>query len=491
MFYIIGIMFYKFGLEAFNGSIVTLATDRFNAANTFTKLGALTGLNQAMQCVGAILIAPLVKRFRTRTVLGVAIICFGVMTTLLLIIDAATGGRVKRSTDKTPVYGTYNPNGIFPIYMITGIFYGMVELIRRVIPRDIVGGNVQKLRKMDATVHVLYEVAGTGGAFASTALIIRFGNNYSFCITAPFFTIAAVAWWFIQLDFEKAQGQLMEDRPTYVKAVVAGAALFAMSIYKGAKLVFTRRKLVWLWGSYAVALYAHRYLENAIAPAIARRVFQVSAYSQIMVGGSNLGELLGAFCVFLFSNWIKTPLPWIRWDAIMLLLVWYLPFYKSQPRKVVYAWRLAAYFMPISFGWAAGDVSLAAYIQAILAREEGNDPNISALGAVMSFLYSSYIVLYAFLSVLLGRVIDRCFREDGNIKRALIYVAGIHFTCIAVFVFANTFIPKGAFGINPDMLYNENLEREVDEVDEKAPGSPDNNGTTKGQKDDAADFAIM
>ena len=57
--YIVGIMFYKFGLEAFNGSIVTLATDRFNAANTFTKLGALTGLNQAMQCVGAILIVRL------------------------------------------------------------------------------------------------------------------------------------------------------------------------------------------------------------------------------------------------------------------------------------------------------------------------------------------------------------------------------------------------------------------------------------------------
>jgi hypothetical protein len=47
-FYIAGIMSYKFGLEAFNGSIVTLATDRFNAANTFTKLAALTGLNQAM-----------------------------------------------------------------------------------------------------------------------------------------------------------------------------------------------------------------------------------------------------------------------------------------------------------------------------------------------------------------------------------------------------------------------------------------------------------
>jgi hypothetical protein len=49
--YILGIMLYKFGLEAFNGSIVTLATDRFKATDTFTKLGALVGLNQATQCV--------------------------------------------------------------------------------------------------------------------------------------------------------------------------------------------------------------------------------------------------------------------------------------------------------------------------------------------------------------------------------------------------------------------------------------------------------
>ena len=30
-------MFYKLGLEFFNGSITTLATDRFKSANTFTK----------------------------------------------------------------------------------------------------------------------------------------------------------------------------------------------------------------------------------------------------------------------------------------------------------------------------------------------------------------------------------------------------------------------------------------------------------------------
>jgi hypothetical protein len=30
-------MFYKLGLEIFNGSITTLSTDRFSTAHTFTK----------------------------------------------------------------------------------------------------------------------------------------------------------------------------------------------------------------------------------------------------------------------------------------------------------------------------------------------------------------------------------------------------------------------------------------------------------------------
>jgi uncharacterized membrane protein len=102
-------MCYKLGLEFFNGSITTLATDRFKATNAFTKreldsvkakpspiltrqlVGAAQGVNQAAQCVGAIMIAPLVKRWPTRTVLSFAILTFGLMTTILLIVDAATG----------------------------------------------------------------------------------------------------------------------------------------------------------------------------------------------------------------------------------------------------------------------------------------------------------------------------------------------------------------------------------------------------------------
>lgn len=62
--------------------------------------------------------------------------------------------------------------------------------------------------------------------------------------------------------------------------------------------------------------------------------------------------------------------------------------------------------IPISFGWAGGDCSLAAYIQSTLARMEDDDDDVSALGAVMAFLYVSYIILYSTISTLLGRWVD-------------------------------------------------------------------------------------
>ena len=344
--YIIGIMLYKFGLEAYNGAILTLATNRYDqdaylsgtASQTFEKVGLLSGLNQGFQCVGSILIAPLIKRWRTRTVLSASIFIFGIFTAILLIVDATTGGKIKPTDFQAAhkndfsYYGKYNTNGIIPIYCITGITYGMVELIRRVIPRDIVGGDSEKLQRMDALVHIFYEMSGTSAAFATAlGLIPRLGNNYAFIITPIFFAIAAIVWWFI--NTEKYLGNdpedpdltdLSESKQNYLVSVFKRFLRFGKSVYVGGKIIFTNRKFIWLWSGYSVALYAHRYLENGVAPQIARRYLGKSEWSQIIVGGSNFGELLGAFCVFVFANRIKTPMPWvkIRCTAVTYCLVY-------------------------------------------------------------------------------------------------------------------------------------------------------------------------
>lgn len=483
--YICGIMLYKFGLEAFNGSITALATNRYDydaelngtPSITFERVGLLQGLNQAFQCVGSILIAPLIKRFPTKNVLSIAILVFGVFTAVLLIVDAATGGTLKPAgaeSDDFSYYGDYNTDGIIPIYCITGIAYGMVELIRRVIPRDIVGGNVQKLRRMDSMVHIFYEIAGTAGAFCTAlGLIPRFGNNMSFLITPIFFTFASIVWWFVSdMGFQGQKPELLTDQPSYVKAVVGGFWLFFESVWTGAKIIFTRRKFIWLVPGYSIALYGHRYLENGIAPIIARRYLGNSAWSQIMVGGSNFGELLGAFFVFIFTNVIHTPMPWLRLDSLTLLIVWYLGYWYPPTKQVRYAWIVAATFIPVSFGWAAGDVSLAAYIQASLARVESKTKNVSALGAVMAFLYVTYIVIYAIAQPLLGRYVDRVYNRSGGSKGgdvhpAVINIAGVHFTIITIVVLTATFIPKGAFSLNPPMLNDERLDKDLHEEDDQ------------------------
>ena len=123
--YIAGIMMYKFGLEAFNGSVIALATNRYDELErrthisiTFQRVGILTGLNQAFQCVGSILIAPLIKRYPTKNVLACAVLIFGVMSSILLILDAATGGKfVPKGHPKNDFsyYGDYNTDGMIPI----------------------------------------------------------------------------------------------------------------------------------------------------------------------------------------------------------------------------------------------------------------------------------------------------------------------------------------------------------------------------------------
>lgn len=118
-------MLYKFGIEAFVGSIIALATNRWDREaklagvepTTFTKTGIMTALYQVSQCIGSLFVPPLLKPFHTKTVMSYAVFVFGVLTAMLLVVDAATGGRVKprgwdshHERDDFGYYGTYNTN---------------------------------------------------------------------------------------------------------------------------------------------------------------------------------------------------------------------------------------------------------------------------------------------------------------------------------------------------------------------------------------------
>ncbi|UJR11873.1 hypothetical protein I4U23_016052 [Adineta vaga] len=474
LIYILGIMLYKFGLEAFNGSIVSLATNRYDrdamhsgmSAKTFEKVGLLVGLNQATQCIGSILVAPLIKRWPTRTVLSISIFIFSLLTALLMIIDAATGGKMKPKNfypmyeNDYSYYGRYPTYVLIPIYCLTGVAYGMVELIRRIIPRDIVGSNEEKLQRMDALVHVFYEIAGVSGAFTTGLLLIpRLGNNYAFIITPILFTLSAIVWFFINAFGTKTNisndeipgAENQNGKTNYFKAIIKGFILFGKSVYIGGKIIFQKRKYLWLFPCYTLTLYIHRYIENGIAPQIAKRYLNNSEWSQIIVGGSNFGELLGALSVFILTKRIRSPIFWLRLDCLLLLIVWYIPFYNSSSTTIKHAWIIAATFLPFGFGSAGDDVSLNAHIQSELSKPELKDRDVSSLGAVMAFLYSSYIILYAICNPLLGKYIDSVYNTKQTIRPAMIYTVGVQVSVISVLIFISTFIPKNSLKFNPSL----------------------------------------
>lgn len=156
------------------------------------------------------------------------------------------------------------------------------------------------------------------------------------------------------------------------------------------------------------------------------RTLDNAAWSQILVAGSNFGELLGAFFVFIFTNLTHTPLPWLRLDSLILPILWWLVSWYPPRNEISAAWVVAGSFVPVSFGWAVGDVSLVAYVQCQLEREErkGGDADISPLSAVMSVLYSTYIVIYAVLSPVLGTYIDSVFAQMGDVHEGMKNIAG-------------------------------------------------------------------
>ncbi|CAF3888059.1 unnamed protein product [Rotaria sordida] len=476
--YIIGIVIYKFGLEAFNGSIMTLATNRYDqdalknriAPHTFERVGLLFGLNQASQCIGSSLIAPLIKHYPSRTILSIGIFFFGLFTAILIILDAATGGYIKPKnfnlTNKNDFsyYGQYKTDWIILIFSITGIAYGLVESIHRVIPRDLVGYNIQKLQRFDALVHIFYATSGAFGAFVTGLILIpKLGNNQSFIITPILFTASGMIWLFMSSfktkkkskEKDKEISNSKKIKSNYLKIIIKNLIGFVKSIYIGGKIIFTNRKYIWLFSCYSLTLYAHRYLEDGIAPQVARRYLGNSDWSEIIIGGSNFGELLGAFFVLFLSNSIQNPLPWLRLSSLTLIIIWYIPYFYPPINNIKYPWIIALTFIPISFGWSASDVTLIAYIQSSMTSLESTYQDISVLGAVMAFLYSSYIIIYAIANPFLGKYIDNIYKSHGTIRPALIYTVGVQFTVIMIIVLLSTFIPPGAFSFNPKIDYQQ------------------------------------
>ncbi|KAI8839817.1 hypothetical protein BJ741DRAFT_647461 [Chytriomyces cf. hyalinus JEL632] len=158
LFYTVGIMCHKLGLESTTlGAVKTMMTDRFNAvpatsANAFAILGLLEGLNQLLQSLGLHCSCPRLFSASKRCTFWLPPFpSLPSITLVFLILELSNGGQLvfyitKKRKTKFPTLPHTEPGRpyiVFPLFLMIGGGTWSVAIL-------------QKLKKMDATVYIWY-----------------------------------------------------------------------------------------------------------------------------------------------------------------------------------------------------------------------------------------------------------------------------------------------------------------------------------------------
>lgn len=112
-----------------------------------------------------------------------------------------------------------------------------------------------------------------------------------------------------------------------------------------------------------------------------------------------------------------------------------------------------------------------AYIQSSLEKREAHSSGVSSLKAVVSFLYCFQIVVFSVAGTLMGVIVDR----SNDFEQSMKVTAGVQFTVIAGMSLVATFVPKGAFAINPKAI-GISLEMEQKQDEENQGAAQDEDG---------------
>ena len=157
-------------------------------------------------------------------------------------------------------------------------------------------------------------------------------------------------------------------------------------------------------------------------------------------------------------------------DSLFLNLMWIFPFLtfdEATNDNLIFAICIVPAMVLISGSWAAGDISQIAYLQSTLSDEPNEKTGVNELAAVMSFLYSCYIVLTTLVAFGLSQAVDR-FKESGHpefgFMTICIVMSVISFVICVIYLTVAKFKPS----IHDDQQQIQNNDEELHTVSEPA-----------------------
>ncbi|EAL73020.1 hypothetical protein DDB_G0268862 [Dictyostelium discoideum AX4] len=358
-------MFYKFAFETYSSALGLVVLTRFENDNGVTFLAIMNIIYFLSQSIGSMLVSPFVKKYRASRVTSCVMFSMAILITVFIIICASTGTKI--SVDQL---GSWNRYLVVPLYCLMGIFVGMIEVSRKLTPRQILGSDNKKLSKLNGYIHLFYEISGTGGAFLSTPLIEKLGPVFALSHQPVFFLLGAIFFFWVSQPFPptviKTPKDVQAEKDGIIihsfKTVGSGIYHYFYSLLVGARHILSV-KYWWIITTYVLPQVLHRLLENLLFPTFAKKVLHQGSLSGILTGGSNFGEAVGSILVVKFGNRLKNPLWWVRIDGLFCSLVWVLVYPPKLSSPTAIACSMIPIWTLVSAFWAAGDISLLSFIQ--------------------------------------------------------------------------------------------------------------------------------
>ncbi|EFA82764.1 hypothetical protein PPL_04459 [Heterostelium album PN500] len=488
-------MFFKFAFETLSPALGLYVLTKFDSYGV-TLLAVMNIVYFLMQSVGSIMVGPFIRKFRASRVTSIVFLFMFAVISFIILLEAGYKGT------RTEL-GGWDKWLITVVYIVMGLSLGMIEVSRKLIPRQILGNDNDALSKMNGLVHVFYEVSGTSGAFLSTPLIKFFGPIYSMFLMPPFFLVASIIAFTITEPFPAVKEISNEPKPKHnalvgiLISIKEESLNYCKTVGRGARYILTK-DYWWVIPTYVIPQVLHRILENVLFSVFAKKILHDGSLSGILTGGSNFGELCGALAVVKFGKYVKNPMWWVRVDGLCCSIVWVLV-YPPSGVPIHVAATLIPCWIFVSSSWAAGDVSILSFLQSSFplnvnandnfeaaarqdrleeialdkedlseaddidkeideemgdkkgsgkmvkkdddVADEDDPPTGSPLASVLGFLFTTYAVIISLLSFGLGRVMDN-FAAQGDIHQGFFWIAGVGFSAAGFIAIISSFFAK-------------------------------------------------
>ena len=392
-FYAAGVSAVKVGIETLNLVVPILLLTQYGTA---AILGTLFVSAQVAGLISGAVAGPLLDKVGPAKALGFS------AALQAMVIGVVPVSLLLGTPVSLPV--------IFGLFVANGALSGIFDIARRAALPGILGTDEAVLRKYNAKLYIVREIAAMGSVFGAGWLLHQVGALATLALHPGAYAVAALSFILLSRGFRGAATGPAVPEDGEEPSLSSWADLAA-----GARLVLKDPALRLAAAVNIPVIAFHNLFHAMLAAVYATSVLGSPAMAAVLIGAWNAGELAAAFYMDKRGS-DGASVSWIRYAALTSLAGWALWAFPT-------IWVAAPMAFILATGTLGNEIGLASFFQATAPKER--------VGAVTGFVYSAATAVAMGFILAVGAAFDAWGAGVG-----MLALAGVLTAFSAFYLFA-------------------------------------------------------